>query len=363
MKQETYMRLSQLKVIIIAWLALGFLMTVYDHLVLHTANSLGHSAQYSFWLALARNMGGGLIGGLTGGSMLVFYINAKYHDKPYTFTILLITISFVLIVSFIAVIMGMIMVPMHSGKPLSHPASQAAFRAFLKDPQYLKAAIAWYVILAVTQLLLQLNSKFGQGAFWNIVRGRYNTPREEKRTFMFLDINSSTTIAEQLGDEKYHALLKDFFADITYPILDNKGSIYQYVGDEVVVAWNFANGRENMQSIKCFFDMKLRIREQKEKYLRKYGLVPSFKAGIHCGRVIGGEVGVMKRDVTYSGDVLNTTARILSKCNEFNAEVIASADVLSGIASLTDYVSRPLGAIKLKGKEKEVMLNALALAA
>ena len=363
MKRETYMRMNQLKTIIFAWLVMGFLMTVYDHLVLHTANSLGHSQQYSFVLALLRNMGGALIGGLIGGSIMVFYVNAKYQDKAYSFTILITTISFVLIVAFIAVIMGMILVPIRTGKTLSDPVSQAAFRAFLKDPQYLKSAIGWYVVLAVTQLLLQLNSKFGQGAFWNILRGRYNTPKEEKRTFMFLDINSSTTIAEQLGDEKYHSLLKDFFADITYPILDNKGSIYQYVGDEVVIAWNYQHGKENMQSIKCFFDMKLRIQQQKDKYLQRYGLVPSFTAGIHCGRVIGGEVGVMKRDLTYSGDVLNTTARILSKCGEFNEEIIASADVLSGIPSLKDYVTKPLGAIKLKGKEKEVMLNALALAA
>jgi adenylate cyclase len=134
-------------------------------------------------------------------------------------------------------------------------------------------------------------------------------------------------------------------------------------GDEVVIAWNYQNGKENMQSIKCFFDMKLRIQQKKDKYLQRYGLVPSFKAGIHCGRVIGGEVGVMKRDLTYSGDVLNTTARILSKCGELNEEIIASADVLSGIPSLKDYITKPLGAIKLKGKEKEVMLNALALAA
>lgn len=38
---------------------------------------------------------------------------------------------------------------------------------------------------------------------------------------MFLDLNSSTAIAEKLGDEKYHELLKDFFADITNPILDS----------------------------------------------------------------------------------------------------------------------------------------------
>lgn len=176
---------------------------------------------------------------------------------------------------------------------------------------------------------------------------------------MFLDINSSTTIAEQLGDEAYHNLLKDFFADITTPILDNSGEIYQYVGDEVVIAWNYDNGKENTHCLKCFFDIKLYIQQKKEKYLSRYGLAPSFKAGIHCGQVIAGEVGIIKRDITYSGDVLNTTSRILSKCGELNEEVIASSDLLEELYAVTGYITKPLGVIKLRGKTQEIALNAL----
>jgi adenylate cyclase len=205
-----------------------------------------------------------------------------------------------------------------------------------------------------------VNSKFGQGAFWNIIRGKYNTPKQENRIFMFLDLNSSTKIAEEIGDENYHSFLKDFFADITQPILDNKGEIHQYVGDEVVVAWKYEHGIENQHCLKCFFDLKIHIEENKEKYLQRYGLVPTFKAGMHCGKIVAGEVGIIKRDITYSGDVLNTTSRILSKCVEFNEEVIASSDLLSAIHYSRNFVTRPLGAIKLRGKEKELLLSALA---
>lgn len=338
---------------------MGFLITVHDHFALFTSSSLGASSEYSFFATAIRNMGAGFMGAILGGSFLIFYVNVKYQDKPYGYTIVAVSISFILIVALISLIMGVIIVPYQTGKPLSDEVSQAALGDFLRDPSHVKAAIAWSFVVAVTQLLLQVNSKFGQGVFWNIIRGRYNTPKEEKRIFMFLDINSSTTIAEQLGDENYHALLKDFFADITNPIVDNKGTIYQYVGDEVVVAWNYDDGIENQHCIRCFFDMKLRIQRNKEKYLSRYGLLPSFKAGIHCGRVIAGEVGIIKRDITYSGDVLNTTSRILSKCGELNAEMIASSDLLSEINLIKDYVSRPLGAIKLRGKEREISLNAL----
>ncbi|MEP7231963.1 MAG: adenylate/guanylate cyclase domain-containing protein [Ginsengibacter sp.] len=255
--------------------------------------------------------------------------------------------------------MGVIIVPIRTGKSLSDPVTWEAFKTFLKDTSHTKALISWSFVVAITQLLLQVNSKFGQSNFWNIIRGKYNRPKEEKRIFMFLDINSSTTIAENLGDEKYHSLLKDFFSDITTPILENRGSIYQYVGDEVIIAWNYKDGIQNLHCVNCFFDMKIYLDKKREKYMLAYGLLPTFKAGIHCGSVIAGEVGIIKRDITYSGDVLNTTSRILSKCGELNEEVIASADLLSEMQHIENYITRPLGAIKLRGKEKEVLLNAL----
>jgi len=105
--------------------------------------------------------------------------------------------------------------------------------------------------------------------------------------------------------------------------------------------------------------MKLYIQQNKDKYRERYGLVPSFKAGLHCGKVIAGEVGIIKRDITYSGDILNTTSRILSKCGEFKSEVIISSELLSVLKYSKSYITRTLGAIQLKGKSREVILNSL----
>ena len=356
MKRATQLKLKQLKVIIVAWLIMGFLIDVYDHLVLLSNDAYGLPEQRSFTFSLVLNVGAALTGALLGGSFLVFFVNVRYQDKPYGYTIIAVSISFILIIALIALIIAIILAPALTPGSILDTMSGMASRTF-------KNIIIWSFIVAITQLFLQVNSKFGQESFWNIIRGKYNTPKEEKRIFMFLDLNSSTAIAEQLGDETYHAFLKDFFADITNPILENKGEIYQYVGDEVVIAWNYEDGKKDLHCLKCFFDMKLHIQKREEKYLRQYGVIPSFKAGIHCGKVIAGEVGIIKRDITYSGDVLNTTSRILNKCGEFNEEIIASAELLSEVSFIKDYITRPLGAIKLKGKEKEVLLNALIPAA
>jgi adenylate cyclase len=339
----------------------GLLMAVYDHLVLHANNSLGPSPEYSFPVALAMHLASAFMGSMLGGSLLIFYVNDRFQDKSYGYTIIAVSVSFILVILIIIAVLGVVSIPLRTGKPLSDPVSIAALKNFLMDSARAKNVMSWSLVVAFTQLALQINNKFGQGALGNIIRGKYNTPKEEKRIFMFLDLNSSTTIAERLGDEKYHELLKDFYSDITNPILDSNGEIYQYVGDEVIVAWKYEDGIKNNQCVQCFFDIKMHIEKMKDKYLNRYGLVPSFKAGVHCGKVVAGEVGIIKRDITYSGDVLNTTSRILTLCKEFNAEILSSAELIAQLSLSKQYAMRPLGSIKLRGKEKEVLLSSLSL--
>lgn len=359
MTRTAQIRLGQLLIIMAAWLLFGALMTAYDHLVLHSGNSQGASSDYSFWFSLAMNTGSGLIGALLGGSMMVFYINVKYRDKAYGKTILAVAVGYMAVIGVIVLILGAVFVPIRTGRPLSDPVTQEALSFFLSDTARVKNILTWSLVVAFTQLVLQVNNKFGQGTFFNFIRGKYQIPKQEKRIFMFLDINGSTTIAERLGDERYHMLLKDFFADITNPILDNRGEIYQYVGDEVVIAWNYSDGTENGRCVKCFFDIKKSITNVTDRYRSRYGLVPSFKAGIHCGTVVAGEVGIIKRDITYSGDVLNTTSRIQRMCHRFNEEVIASATLLQELRHADRYIFRALGTLKLRGREREIALSAI----
>lgn len=339
MNRRTNYKLKQLLIIVICWMLVGFVIAVYEYLVLNTWYSLGTAPGYSLTSAIVLNVGIALFGALAGGSLLVFYINVKYNDKPYLYTITIVAGSFILIIMIINVILRYV--------------SVSDIHRFEKN------GLVWGIVVSITQLMLQINSKFGPGIFWNILSGKYNTPREETRIFMFLDLNSSTTIAEKLGDKQYHQLLKDFFTDITNPVLDNKGEIYQYVGDEVVIAWKYEDGIQNSKCIQCFFDIKDHLAAHTEKYHTNYGLLPTFKAGIHCGKVVAGEIGIIKRDVTYSGDVLNTTSRIQSMCKQFNEEIIVSADLMDELKFKNSFTTQMLGSIKLRGKEKEMSLIAI----
>lgn len=340
MNRRTSYKLRQLGIIMVVWLIIGFIIPFYDRLALITTNAVTPVPRYTMPEAILINMGAAFTGALLGGSFLVFFVNVRFRDKSYGYTILAVIGAFLAVIAIVNILLRLFDIPS-------------------EWTRITKNCLVWGVVVTVTQLFLQINNKFGQGVFWNIIRGKYNTPREEERIFMFLDLNSSTTIAERLGDKKYHAFLKDIFTDITNPILDNKGEIYQYVGDEVIVAWKHGEGIRNSKCVHCFFDIKYHLQELNGKYLQQYGVVPSFKAGIHCGKVVAGEVGIIKRDITYSGDVLNTTSRIQDMCKEFNEEVIVSGDLAASLRLAGNFAAQTLGSIKLKGKQKEMLLIAL----
>ncbi|MGD1959973.1 MAG: adenylate/guanylate cyclase domain-containing protein [Fulvivirga sp.] len=191
--------------------------------------------------------------------------------------------------------------------------------------------MVWSIVTALTQFSLQINDKFGQGLLLAFISGKYHSPRQENRVFMFLDLMSSTQIAEKLGNTQYYNLLRDFYADITNSIIYNGGEIYQYVGDEVVISWRYEIGVLQNKCITYFYDIRSKITAMEDKYQIKYNLLPDFKAALHYGNVTAGEIGIIKRDIAYSGDVLNTTSRILSKCNEFKEKLLISGKLFSSL--------------------------------
>jgi len=204
--------------------------------------------------------------------------------------------------------------------------------------------------------MLQVNDKFGPGILWKFITGEYYHPRQEERIFMFIDLRSSTTIAEKMNSKKFFMLLKEIYNDMTEPILNSKGEIYQYVGDEVVVSWPVEKGLAGNNCLLCFFGIQRAIEERKEHYIREYDLLPSFKAGLHIGEATVGEIGVIKKDIVYSGDVLNTTSRIEGQCNNFDVNILLSAELLERMRLSNEYQQTALGEISLKGKQEMILL-------
>ena len=197
--------------------------------------------------------------------------------------------------------------------------------------------------------------KVGRGNFRSWILGLLNKPREEERIFMFIDMKSSTSIAEKLEHKKFSYLVQDVFNDLS--IVDNyDGDIYQYLGDGAIISWSVKKGIKRDNSLNAFFAFNKLITKRSRYYQRKYGMVPKFKAGIHVGKVMVLQVGQIRRDISYNGDTLNTAARIESMCGEYKQNLLISGDLYQMIKDKKAFNFKEIDNIKLKGKRKSVVI-------
>lgn len=231
--------------------------------------------------------------------------------------------------------------------------------AFITPKAIINRLVYMVFFILLTNFILEINKKFGYGNLWKTITGKYHKPRIENRVFMFLDLKGSTTIAETLGHELYSKLVQNCFYDLTDIVIKYNAQIYQYVGDEVILTWPINDGLKNLNCINFFFAYQEKLLSRKEYYKKKFGLLPEFKAGLEMGNVTVAEIGEIKREIAYHGDVLNTAARIEGKCNEYGKSVLVSENISIAVENISKIKLNIIGDLQLKGKEEFVKIYAV----
>lgn len=353
---------TKIKLLKVLWITLifttvGILEVLYIHVLAFDFDGLQPTKTYDFAHYLLVNTISTFLGGLLVGIILIFFLRGRFRHKSFGVSVFLNSIILVTILLFFGAI-GMSVYNSHVLEiPYIGHQSLIHLKNSLTSSFFLKIILLYLIVIFFVTLFLDINEKYGAGVLRQLIMGKYHHPSEGERIFMFLDMKGSTTIAEKIGHIEFFELLNDFFRDINDPVIFTNGSIYQYIGDEVVVVWKMQKGVKNANCIRCFYNIREAISNRKDYYLTKYGVIPEFKAGIHCGKVTIGEIGVQKRDIVFSGDVLNTTARIQSLCNDFEVSLLISKRLLDKMALPPDsYQDRKIGNISLKGKKKKVVL-------
>jgi adenylate cyclase len=349
------------------WVFAGIFFVIIEYLLIHPASQINdiknltpavHIYSYDFWRSISETILAAIIAGLSIGAFEIFYFQEYFRTKPFGYTVFIKSLiySFAMIV---LIVVGLLFdQSFNAGKSIFHPEVIKGVAIYLTGSGVWAFVIYWTAIIILTQIFILMRDSFGYGVLPNFILGRYNKPKEEKRIFMFLDLKSSTTIAEKLGHIQYHNLLNDFFDDINDSIIFTKGEIYQYIGDEITVSWTMKNGIENENCLRCFFSIGDKIKSNSTRYVEKFGLVPDFKAGLHCGNVTIGEVGVIKKEIVFTGDVLNTTARIEELCNTYGVKLLTSKKLLDLLQIEKRYSMKKIDEVTLRGKKtKNILYN------
>jgi adenylate cyclase len=298
---------------------------------------------------------------IVGASVLAFfevlYFNKILRKRPLGIVLLIKTGFYLLSIFLLTSLVTYINLSFIIGKPLLDPEVQSRFINYLSSVKLWVRMVYWSLAVISALFIINISEKLGQGVLFNYLLGKYHSPKEETRIFMFLDLTSSSLFAEKLGHIKYSQLLQDVFSDLTDVVSQYNVQVYQYVGDEVVLSWKKKIGYENNNCIKTFFAFQKVINEKSDYYNSKYGIIPQFKAGLNSGFVTIAEVGEMKKELAYHGDAINTAAHIRSVCGEHKKKLLISADLLSYLPSLDeDFEIEYLGVYQLKGKRNVIGL-------
>ncbi len=297
-----------------------------------------------------------VVGATAVSSCDVLFLSRLLRRRPYGITLIIKT-AFYLCCIFIFTSLAVLLIYSYDfNRPIYDKDLLAQYVKYMSSVQVVMTFIYWGIMVLFALFVLQVSEKFGQGVLLDFLLGKYHQPREEHRIFMFMDLKSSTTYAEKLGHLKYSQLIQDCFFDLTDVVARHRAVIYQYVGDEVVLTWDLTDGLTHGECLQIFYAYDDAIRRRRAHYEAQYGTIPEFKAGLNAGLVTAAEVGEIKKELAYHGDVLNTASRIQGKCNELGRRLLISEAMKDQVDTVTGYAFGLMGEVTLKGKEHAVRI-------
>jgi adenylate cyclase len=214
---------------------------------------------------------------------------------------------------------------------------------------------ATFVFVSLTSIAQVI----GPSVLGSLLTGRYYHPRQEERIILFLDLVGSTGIAEAIGNIGFHALLSETFTRLSRVVTDFGGEVHRYVGDALIATWPLGTPEENARPIRCLFACQDALEAARSDLLHRHGHIPGFRASLHSGPLVAGEIGGFKREIALVGDAMNTAARLEQACRTTGHAFLASKPLLDRTLMPGGIVATSIGSHLLRGKAERLELFAL----
>lgn len=174
-------------------------------------------------------------------------------------------------------------------------------------------------------------------------------------TILFSDIVSFTTISESMRPEEVSDLINKYLNAMTRIITAYNGTIDKFIGDAIMAFWGapVPDPDHALKACQAAVAMQEKMKLVRAEFAEK-GLPEIFiRIGINTGTVIAGNMGSSDLfDYTVLGDAVNLASRLEGANKEFGTSILISRAVYE--KTMDKLIARPLGAIKVKGKTKEV---------
>lgn len=193
----------------------------------------------------------------------------------------------------------------------------------------------------------------GIKTLFHLTIGTYHRPVVEKKVLMFLDINDSTALAARLGAIEMKSFVGKFLFDISAPVTNNGGDIYLYKGDGLIALWPWQEAVPRGKILHAIDAVFAVVQQERDEYLRQFGVLPAFRIGVHGGEIVVSEQGDTKRAIGIYGNTINIAARMEEAAKVHGVACVISGDVAEALpgppASLV-----PIGHEKVRGIATEI---------
>jgi adenylate cyclase len=215
-------------------------------------------------------------------------------------------------------------------------------------------ALPMVIVFSVIGIVVMRTAHFiGIETLFHLMIGTYHRPVIEEKVLLFLDINDSSSLAEQLGAVQIKALVGKFLFDISKPITDYGGEIYLYKGDGLIALWNWNEALRGNRILRAMAAVFAAVWREEPTYLRQFGVVPRFRIGVHGGEVVISEQGDTKRAIGVYGTTINIAAGMEEAAKAHNVLCVISGDVAKALADEDERLV-PIGHEKVKGIAEEI---------
>jgi adenylate cyclase len=221
---------------------------------------------------------------------------------------------------------------------------------YARLPFLLPVVIAFSVVGIV---VMRAAHFIGIETLFHLTVGTYHRPVIEQKVLIFLDINNSTGLAERLGAVQTKSLVGKFLFDVSKPITDYGGEIYLYKGDGLIALWDWREAVRDNKILRAIDAVFTTVAQEQPQYIEQFGVVPSFRVGVHGGEVVVSEQGDTKRAIGVYGSTINIAARIEDAAKAHNVACALSGDLAAALSGDSERLT-PIGREKIRGSAVEL---------
>jgi adenylate cyclase len=178
-------------------------------------------------------------------------------------------------------------------------------------------------------------------------------------TVLFCDIRGFTPLSERMSPEDVVILLNEFYTLMIETVFKHDGTLDKFLGDAVMAVFGapISHPDHAVRAVRTAIAMQAGIAALNDARMRDGKERIQVGIGVSVGEVVAGTVGSGERmEYTVIGDSVNLAARLES--NAKPGQILISHRTYERVRDLVD--ARPLGRIRVKGKEEEVEVYEVA---